>query len=584
MIETLTFLNEAQFWLIVAGISVTGCVFIWKEWQHFGTSRFWLKISLIIIALLALMLMALQPALMVNKKSKNLIIVTQNYKANQLDSLKIRHKKVKPLKYVPNSSIFEANAAIDSVFILGQGIEPYDLWQLKDKTVVYLGNYLPSGIIKYHYKSKNREGEALEFKGVYEQPKNGRHLILQGPGKRRLDSVKLKTLDKQSFQLATPLKAAGKYVYKLIEEDSNGQLIALNPIPVEVIKRDVLKIMLINEFPSFESKYLKNYLAEKGHEVLVRSKITKARYKYEYFNTKKRSIGGFTTSNLKDYDLIIIDANALKNLDKASNKALENAVSDVGLGVLIQANPSFFRTSNRLARFDFKQDNKTSTALKNASKIRIEKQPYRFNNEFTLETLLQSDANHILAAYKQLGNGRVGTTVLGNTYALVLKGQTEQYAKLWTRIIEGLSKRVNPKINWVSTINLATVDIPFPFKLRTLTAKIPEVKTDQNYRIALKNTIDLPKVWQGVTYPLTSGWHTLKEKQDSSLVFNYYVQDTLAWRAKAVYDKIVENKRFYNNANPKKTPLYSLKTINPLWFFSLFLISMGLLWLLPKLT
>ena len=463
MIETLTFLNETQFWLIAVGIIVSGCFFIWKEWHHFATPRFWLKISIIIIALLALMMMALQPALMVNKKTKSAIILTQDYKAERLDSLKIVHKKVKLLKYEPSTSIFETNAAIDSVFVLGQGIEPYDLWQLKDKIVVYLGGYFPSGVIKYNYKFKNREGEELVFKGVYKQPKKGHHLILQGPDKMRLDSLKLKALDQHFFQLTTPLKAAGKYVYKLREEDPKGQLIALNPIPVEVIKRDILKIVLINEFPSFESKYLKNYLAEKGHEVFVRSKITKARFKYEYFNTNKRRIGGFTTSNLKEYDLVIIDANALKNLDKASSKALKKAISDAGLGVLIQANSSFFRSSNRLVRFDFKQDKKTNTNLINASKIKIEKQPYRFKNQFALETLLQNGVNNILAAYKRLGNGRVGTTVLANTYELVLKGQKEQYEQLWARIIEGLSKRENPIIEWVSTTNLATKNFPFPF-------------------------------------------------------------------------------------------------------------------------
>ncbi len=583
MIDTLTFLNETQFWPIIIGTGVLGCFFIWKEWHHFATTRFWIKMILISVALLALSMIALQPALMVKKKTKSAILLTKDFKTERLDSLKIAHKKIKRLTYEPNVSIFESDTAIDSVFVLGQGIESHDLWQLKTKTVFYLGDALPSGIIKYTYNNKSREGEELLFKGMYNRPIKEHRLILEEPGGMRLDSLKLDDLERQAFQLTAPLKASGKYIYKLIEEDTEGQLISQNPIPVEVKKREVLKIVLINEFPTFESKYLKNYLAEKGHEVVVRSQLTKERFKYEYFNTKKRNIGRFTKSNLKAYDILIIDANALKNIGESSRKALENAVSEDGLGVLIQASTSFSRYTGGLVRFDFIQDGKTNAALQNASKTKIGKHPYSFKPQFTLGTLLQDNTNNVLAAYKRKGIGRVGITVLTTTYELILKGQTKQYQELWSRIIEDLSKRKNTQISWETTTNLATKDYPFLFKLRTLKEEIPDVKIDENYRVALRNSIDLPKVWKGITYSIDSGWHTLKVEQDSSDTFNYYVQDTLSWKTKIAYDKIEENKRLYNNANPKNESVYSLEPINLLWFFSLFLISIGLLWLLPKL-
>ena len=64
-------------------------------------------------------------------------------------------------------------------------------------------------------------------------------------------------------------------------------------------------------------KYLKNYLAESGHKVLAQSRLTKDRYKYEYFNMSNKSNVGFTQEQLKPYDLLIIDGQSLNLLSSS---------------------------------------------------------------------------------------------------------------------------------------------------------------------------------------------------------------------------------------------------------------------------
>lgn len=94
--------------------------------------------------------------------------------------------------------------------------------------------------------------------------------------------------------------------------------------------------MILNGFPTFESKYLKNYLAETGHRVVVKNQLTAARYKYEYFNITSKPVIDITKEKLTLFDLLIIDSKSLKNLSNRERTTLKNVVKESGMGILIQ--------------------------------------------------------------------------------------------------------------------------------------------------------------------------------------------------------------------------------------------------------
>lgn len=582
MIDNIIFLKEDWFWNILIGTVLLGAFFIWKEWKHYGTARFWIKTAIACVALISLALIALEPATVTDNKTRNVILLTKDYLKKRLDSLKKIDPKMGIVDYRANTPIFKKKGTPDTVFVLGQGVEDFDLWQLQDKTIAYLGDTLPSGIVKYHYGQQMKVGEQLEFKGWYEHPKKGHRLVLMGPGGIGLDSIDLKTLIAQPFQLNASLKAKGKYIFELVEKDTMGKQLSKDPIPVIVENEIPLKIALINGFPTFESKYLKNYLAAMGHEVVVRSQITKDRFKYEYFNTGERIIGNLSKSKLESYDLIIIDAKSLRDVNRSSRLALERSIKEEGLGVLIQVDASFFGSSGNLERFGFDRNQKTTVTLESFPKVKMEKHPYQFREEFGMEPLHRDKDAQIVSAYKRRGKGRIGTTILTNTYELILNGEAEQYRQLWSEIIERLGKKQDHQISWKTSSVHAIKDHPFDFELRTL-LKDPEVKTGKGYDIALRNTIDVPTVWKGRSYPLKEGWHSLGFVQDSSRRFHYFVQDTSSWKARTAYDKVMANKRFLGKTTVGKEKNRSAKRVSPLVFFGVFLMCIGALWLLPKL-
>jgi len=581
MTDGFTFLNANWFWHVFLGIMLLGSVFFWKEWHHFGTKRFQVKSALIMLTLFALSMLVLKPAMTDRKAMQKVVVLTDNYAERRLDSLRNAYPELSVLRYKTNTSIFESAANPKNVFVLGQGVASPDMWQLADKNVCYLGDTLPSGLIKYRYNTKNIVGESLVFRGLFNRPKKGNRLILQGPHGVGLDSVYLDTISQQEIKLTTTLKATGNYVFNIVEKDQEGKYLSVDPLPVTVENMRLLKIMLINGFPTFESKYLKNYLAEMGHEVAARSQLTKGRYKYEYFNGQKRTIGNFTAAEFQFFDLVIMDAKTLRNLSSTSRNALQNSIHN-GLGLFVQLDKNWFKNSGSWEHLDLETNVKTNISLEQNSKIKIEKYPYLFQQKFGLEAVQLDGDSGIVTAFKHRGNGKVGATLLANTYELLFKGQQKEYQQLWAAIIAELCRGQNPKTSWKSQTHSIRKDHPFDFELRT-SVEDPEVQTDQGYQIAIQNNIDLPQVWSGRSYPVRKGWHSLILPQDSTSSFNYFVQDTLAWKAKNQYETAMANHRISSRSAQEIGFASVVKPISPLVFFIVFLISMGMLWLLPKL-
>jgi hypothetical protein len=75
----------------------------------------------------------------------------------------------------------------------------------------------------------------------------------------------------------------------------------------------------------------------------------------------------------------------------------------------------------------------------------------------------------------------------------------------------------------------------------------------------------------------------LKIEQDSTSVFNYFVHNAEDWQALQSYRTSQQNKRFFQQEILEEESVKMPIAINPLWFYGIFLISMGVLWLEPKL-
>ena len=468
------------------------------------------------------------------------------------------------------------------MFILGHGLKDYDLWQLEGIKTDYLGGLPQTGIIKIHHDQELKQGEDLIVNGLYARSKSGTKLTLEDPTGEPLDSLVLSGNSEESFRLETQLKAKGNYLYHLKETDSLGIVISNDPIPISVTEKQALKLLMINAFPTFESKYLKNYLAGLGHQITVRSRLTKGRYKYEYFNQSGRTPIDFSQKSLEVFDLVIIDLASLRGLSRSDQNALKNGIRLDGLGLFIQPEAGLFTRSAPLMDISFERKNRFSTKLRQWPTRPINVFGFDFKESNNFETIIASE-DASLAGYVRSENGRIGTSLFQNTYELILSGHSETYRHIWTKTIESLSKREKKSTAWQASERIAYQNEPFEFQLRS-SESVPKIQYSEGYQIPMMQDIDERQLWTGTVIPKKIGWQHLSLAQDSSAVHHFYVADSTSWNAATNFEMTKSNRRRFQSENIAEvaTTTY-LKIIDPLWFFIIFIVCIGYLWLQPKL-
>lgn len=570
------FLHKAWMLPVMIGAVLLLLLFLWKEWTTTGRKRMVLKSWVSLIAIAALMMLALKPAAPLPYEAEKTILLTEGYEQQHLDSLQELMPKVKVEQYEPGVPLKEELRLKSEVLLLGNGLETFDLWQLEEVPVEYLKGKAPKGLVRINYPEKGTAGDFWNFKGHYAKPVEGNRLILQGPGGTALDSVVLIGEESQTFRLSTELLVEGNYLFSIVEKDSLREVLRKDPIPLQVDPSRSLKILIVNAFPSFETKYLKNYLAEAGHEVVVRSQITRGRFKYEYFNTERVPIGSLEEEQLKDFDLLVIDAGSLPALTRERVASLEKAVRSSGLGVFIQPDQRFFASQHALRPFEFVPHAGTEV---NHEGTELSKAAFSFENLPGLEVIHNSEGG-IYSAYKRMGSGRIGSSVFENTYQLVLEGKGKAYKKIWTELLDRLAKEASDKAVWEPINSMAFADKPFRFRLRTALAD-PRVMEAQEL-LPLKRDVALQDVWEGTTWPRESGWQRQVLKNDTTATFEYYVMDSSHWNALVAQQTINENRRYFMDRKLELEELSVLEPISPIWFYCIFLGALSFLWFEPK--
>ncbi|HSI70662.1 MAG TPA: hypothetical protein VK941_10545, partial [Gillisia sp.] len=88
-------------------------------------------------------------------------------------------------------------------------------------------------------------------------------------------------------------------------------------------------------------------------------------------------------------------------------------------------------------------------------------------------------------------------------------------------------------------------------------------------------------LWKGTTWPQQEGWNSIS--LDTTCFLDYYVAGERDWTSLSSVKTKEANQRFFEISDSIENGQYPLEPVNPLWFYGLFLLCMGGLWLEPKL-
>lgn len=573
-----------SLWVITAVVLVLLSFMVWKEWQRkikYRNARL-AAVILIIISILGLLL---HPVVERERESNGVVLLTPNYKASVVDSLLKANPKLTLLRTADATSYPDAivlnnfddlSQHIDLHFVLGDGLPEYAVREIKRPFQFYEGE-LPNGIVTLSPTSNFKPNQAQEIHGTL-RSKGASQIKLIGPGGVE-DSVSFTQQGNHDFTLSLTPKQSGLFLYSVVVEDDGKSI--TQKFPVEVKEEKKLNILFVQNYPSAETRYLKNFLIENGHALAVRSKISKDKFRYEYANRQSLPIDRLSPEILNEFDLFLIDQESLDALSNNDKAVLEESVNQ-GLGLLI-----FYNSIEKI-----KNSALLSLSMKDMAgdtvRVNLGSSTYTFSTlPLTVMDMVEpitQAKNRILSGYVNKGGGRIAFQFLQETYRLALEGKKIEYASLWSPLVERAARTENSKFK-------IEMDQPFPIfpdellEVNVVAANAtPQLKND-GVLIPLREDVVIDDYWHGTTWAGEAGWHQFNIEQDSSN-HHYYVSNPNEWQSLRIAQLHKVNEALSQKDSINKIDLSITKERQPvslLIFFIIFLLSTGFLWLVPKL-
>lgn len=489
--------------------------------------------------------------------------------------------------------------AFKKVHLLGYGLPEYALSQLDSLPVVLHLSQPPLGFTYIHWPRQINKGERVRVSGQYHLLGASEAWLYLSVGGEKRDSVKITAtrLDTTvGFQLEHQPKEAGSYLYQL--QVQHGREQQTEPVPVVVRAPQPLRILILSAFPSFEIKFLKNLLAQQQHAVALRTQISQGQFDTEWLNQPKASLGRLSPSLLNKYDLLIADTQALQQLSASETQALQQAIAAEGLGLLALPDEWPLRQSIPLlqpfsAQRTTAQDSRLVRVQWSESEAispEVTSIPYAFESTGATKSLVTESAGATLVAQQSRGWGKVAASLLTDTYRWALASKSGVYETYWTFLVQQLARKTWTAQEWTIP-PLPVMDQPASLQLSYFTSDsmatpVGEIYTADSVRTAIHFRQDplLPHLWTSTFWPESGGWHRVRTSSEEGTAFYVFAHGD--WQTVRQAQRREQNRALHQSATPALKAFQAISIpyeVPAIYFFLLFLVCSGFLWLEEKL-
>lgn len=435
----------------------------------------------------------------------------------------------------------------DSVTVLGQDFPRETLTKLSRATLNWLPYNAPDQVSDLRWRAVVRQGEPQKITGRITSTKT--QTLAVRYGNKTLDSIPLKP-GENTFALAFPAFAMGRTHAELV---LNGTV--LDSLHFLGRPLSPLKIQFLLSNPDFESKTLADWLGRHGHQVQLTAGISRNVSRELRINASKV---------MTNPDLLVTEP------DKAGSLAVRNALRN-GRAVLF-INLTNAETESRAigratgSRWVVRRMAATPVVELGNGLTAL---PYRFAdaaNQFSAGTYpvaIQRTANTNAV-------GRVGVSLLGETFPLALSGDSLTYSRIWSAVLAQLYPSAN---------NNLLADAPLLPNVRQRVS-LTNLTAPASRFIAGTDTVALTssplnaQSLNGQYLPTQAGWQP--------------VSDSLAVYVSAGPDQRETVQQFvlahaaYGSA-ARKTDTTTTETVPGWLWLTLFLAVLTALWVEPKL-
>lgn len=576
-------------------------------WLEFRKKRpnAWLRVLLSWLAIVALLLAAWQPAYREVLETRQAILLTDNFTRQSLDSLMESNPQLQVFSLVPQaeegqmlphpSYLQEELASGSSLFVLGDGPPPSTLSFLEGYSLVHIPGSSKTGLRSLSFSSHLRQNDTLQLHGSWQHLEDSVRIKLSLAGEL-LDSATVYP-DSQSFSLSHIPRLSGQLQYLLWAERKESDTLEQLMLPVRVAEPSPLQLAFFTGYPSFESKYLKNWLAKEGHAVFYQAEMAPDRYVREWLNLPDKSLTGLNKKLLRAVDLLVVDQAYFTGLSLSNQQKVEAAVAE-GLGLLVLGNGS---------SLNWQQHGwKRLPALSMTGRIQEERVlagtgsvdgaallHYQAEGQGWYGRKSQEEGKALL--HLPFGLGKVGVNLVVDSYPLVLKSKNEAYAQHWSTQLNTLARSSVP-VDRLNAEFPAFVGQPQQLVVWQTGKEEPQLvlaePNGQKQVLPLIQDSRVPERWFATHWPKEKGVYRLSWPGVDSLRFQVFDTAALpAWRQhekkrllQAIVSNSKESGKFESAAIQEQPIRYREQAVSQYWFYLLFLISLSGLWVERKLN
>ena len=574
-------------WVIAITLIPAFAFFIWKEIrsnQRFPATR----IIAQLLVLISIIGIAVRPSIQKEISSSGILLLTEGYSNVLADSLLTKHATLKVVRTAEaepfdKSELLADDQHLSSLsekirFVTGSGLSPDQLALFQEKKFKFIPGKTPKGITRISVSSPLRPNHSATISGVINYTGSGTTLTLTGPGTE--DSIHLGAKGISTFSFTIRPKQAGKFLYSLQTKDT---ALVNEKLPLEVLPEQKLNILFLQKYPTAETRYLKNFLAEQGHRISLRYQTSKTNFSYEYANTAQVPVGRLTPGLTESLDLLFIDSPVLSELSSSETTILKNAIHN-GLGMILLDLPEKEKDISKFAPFTFKtlKFDTVHIHLGSTHQYALPIQPIDISTSKSIVSTLTHN-NKLLSGYSFKGAGKIAFQLLKETYRVRLEGNTDDYAFIWTPLIEKTA-RVKENEFKVKLLNSFPYYQDQSLDIGIISAGSSPTLLDGSIQLPIGEDVIIDDLWHSKTWASSPGWHHLTIKEDSTRL-NYFVSKKDEWKALRILNNMKATKlaEYDKEIVSTESLIRETKQISAIMFYFMFLFAAGFLWLAPKI-
>ncbi len=403
---------------------------------------------------------------------------------------------------------------------------------------------------------------------------------LHGPD-GRVDSLSVLPDSGARFRFQILPGAAGRAEYVLTAPGMAPESLRLS-----VVQPRAPSVLVLESAPSFETTFLRRWLVPQGATIAIRTRVSRDRDRIERVNLDDVPLRPIRPELLARFDLVIADGGALGELGAAERRALEAAVRQEGLGLLVVPDPApagreplFPFTlaptgdpEERLVRpaWDDRSDRSTTAIPALPAELRV---------LAGQRALIRDPVGRVVAAATRVGNGRVATSLLLSPSRWQLEGEVGAFGGYWSLLFGAVARgggerwslvTDGPVVEQEAVALVLTTEDPDPVAVVHGPDGVPDT-------LGLAQDLADPARWWGRFWPRTPGWHGVTNRGGAAYHFDVGPPRESANEASARLEATARRATL-SPVRLDEEPSIRPAPLGPLLPFLVLVTALGLLW------